>query len=426
MRVLDTPIEKIIVKDRYREDKGDIEGLSASIKEKGLLQPIVLDQKLNLLAGERRYLACQLAGLKTIPTFIYQVKGKLDPLEIELIENTQRKDFTWQERARLERSIFELKVKADPNWSGRKQAEARDESNSNINRRLQIAEAMELLPELAECKTEDDAWKEFSKLKERVVIDELRKRVNPAITQASKWAQDHYRVGDAFDGMRKCKAECAHFAEVDPPYGVDLGKVKSRNADKVEIGRYSEIDATEYEAFFTKVATEVFRILRKDAFAVFWFGPTWQSETLGILRAAGFTVPDIPAIWTKGAVGQTASPDTTFGSCYEPFWLARKGKPKLAKPGRGNVFEGFAPVSYAKKIHATEKPLGLLEDVLNTILLPGSAILIPFLGSGVTLRAAYKLGHTGWGYDLDQTNKELFLGKVRADIEAQERDKAAA
>lgn len=426
MRVLDTPIDKIIVKDRYRTDKGDIEGLAESIKEKGLLQPIVLDSKLNLLAGERRYLACQLAGLKTIPTFIYQTKSKIDPLEIELIENTQRKDFTWQERARLERTIFELKVKVDPQWSGRKQAEARDESNSNINRRLQIAEAMELLPELAECKTEDDAWKEFSKLKEKVVIEELRKRVNPAIAQASKWAQDHYRVGDAFDGMRKNKAECAHFAEVDPPYGVDLGKVKSRNADKVEIGRYSEIDATEYEAFFAKVAAEVFRILRKDAFAVFWFGPTWQSETLGILRDVGFTVPDIPAVWTKGSVGQTASPDTTFGSCYEPFWLARKGKPKLAKPGRGNVFEGFAPVSYAKKIHATEKPLGLLEEILNVILLPGSAILIPFLGSGVTLRAAYKLGHTGWGYDLDPTNKELFLGKVRADIDLQEKAKQAA
>lgn len=419
MRVIESPLASIKIGERAREEKGDLESMMESIKEKGILQPLVVDQKMNLLAGERRYLAAEALDMKFVPTFMYHTKGPVDPLEIELIENIERKDFTWQERAKLEKKIEDLKRKKDPKWSRRKQAALVGTALSTVNRRVQLAEAMQLLPDLADHDTEDGAWKALKKLEERVVVQEITRRVSPEIIKASKWAERHYMVGDAFAGMKKCKAEIAHFAEVDPPYGVDLKDVKSRNKNDDNTGRYTEIDATEYVDFFRRTAIDVFRVMRKDAFAIFWFGPTWFSETRDVLRKVGFKVPDIPAIWTKGLVGQTASPDTTFGSCYEPFWLARKGKPKLYKPGRGNVF-AFPPVHSSKKIHSTEKPLALMISILDTILLPGSAIMSPFLGSGVTLRAAYRLGHTGWGYDLDEDNKELFLSAVREDLKAAE------
>ena len=69
--------------------------LAASIKEKGVLQPVIVsrtgDGTFNLIAGERRWRASVLAGLKKIPALIKNVASK-DSLEIALIENIQRED----------------------------------------------------------------------------------------------------------------------------------------------------------------------------------------------------------------------------------------------------------------------------------------------------------------------------------------------
>jgi ParB family chromosome partitioning protein len=69
--------------------------LSSSIKEKGVLQPILVsrtgDGSFNLIAGERRWRAALLAGLKRIPAIIKSVESK-DALEMALVENIQRED----------------------------------------------------------------------------------------------------------------------------------------------------------------------------------------------------------------------------------------------------------------------------------------------------------------------------------------------
>lgn len=57
----------------------------------------------------------------------------------------------------------------------------------------------------------------------------------------------------------------------------------------------------------------------------------------------------------------------------------------------------------------------LMQTILDTCLWPGSTVLIPFLGSGVTLRAAYSRNHTGFGWDLSEENKKRFLKKVAED-----------
>lgn len=77
----------------FHEDA--LKGLSASIRERGVLQPIIVsrtgDGTFNLIAGERRWRASILAGLKKIPALIKNVASK-DALEIALIENIQRED----------------------------------------------------------------------------------------------------------------------------------------------------------------------------------------------------------------------------------------------------------------------------------------------------------------------------------------------
>lgn len=82
-------------------DEEKIESLSESIKEHGVVQPIVLrkeDDTFIIVAGERRWRASKLAGLKEIPAVVMDLTDK-QVLEISLIENIQREDLNPIEEA---------------------------------------------------------------------------------------------------------------------------------------------------------------------------------------------------------------------------------------------------------------------------------------------------------------------------------------
>jgi adenine-specific DNA-methyltransferase len=424
-QVKEVAITEIKVKNRARQEYGDIVGLAASIEEKGLLQPITIDQHMNLIAGERRYIAHKHLKRPNILAVIRKVSGVIDAAEIELIENVQRKDLEWPERAKLERKIYDLKASVDKNWTQEQQAQMTGKSEGAVSRRMQLAEALDLLPELARHKTENDAWKEYKRLEEDVVRTHMLQKVPAHVREAMKEAGTHYMIGDAFEGMASIEPETCNFAEVDTPYAIDLDVKRTRNKDDKSMEEYNEWDKAEYLELFKKTADQVHRILRPDSFAVFWYGMSWHSDVLKVLRKSGYKVPDIPAIWSKGDVGQTNSPNTTLGSCYEPFFLVRKGNPVLAKPGRSNVFH-FPKLGNVTKDHPTQKPLTLMKAILDTCLLPGSTILVPFLGSGVTLRAAYKTGHTGFGWDMSANYKDAFLKKVAEDVKEADKEEAEA
>src|SRR5690606_8340086 len=112
---------EITVEDRAREDYGDLDELMESIMEKGVLQPITLalkdDGTLKLLAGGRRYESSLRLGLPTVPAIIREGETEITELEIELIENVHRKDFTWVEKANLTDRIDQLYKSKDSNWS---------------------------------------------------------------------------------------------------------------------------------------------------------------------------------------------------------------------------------------------------------------------------------------------------------------------
>lgn len=80
----------------------DLKGLAASIKQAGLIQPIIVRQKgddlYELIAGERRWRACQMAGVSRIPAIVRDASDE-DMLEIALVENIFREDLNAIDRA---------------------------------------------------------------------------------------------------------------------------------------------------------------------------------------------------------------------------------------------------------------------------------------------------------------------------------------
>lgn len=89
--------------DQPRQHLGDLDDLVASIREKGVLEPILVrfnpeSQRFMIISGERRFSASQRAGLKEIPC-IEKDASDSEVAEIALIENLQRKDLTAFEEA---------------------------------------------------------------------------------------------------------------------------------------------------------------------------------------------------------------------------------------------------------------------------------------------------------------------------------------
>jgi len=99
---------------RTRMDKAALEELAQSIKDRGIVQPILVrvlsGGKFEIVAGERRWRAAQIAGLATVPALVRDIPDE-HALGIGLIENIQREDLNAiEEAAGIKRLIDEFKL----------------------------------------------------------------------------------------------------------------------------------------------------------------------------------------------------------------------------------------------------------------------------------------------------------------------------
>jgi ParB family chromosome partitioning protein len=94
---------------RQRFADAEMESLAASIREHGVIQPVLVTETINgyqLIAGERRVRAARLAGLERIPAVIRQL-ADVNQLELALVENVQRADLDPIETARAYQQLIE-------------------------------------------------------------------------------------------------------------------------------------------------------------------------------------------------------------------------------------------------------------------------------------------------------------------------------
>jgi len=108
-------VEKIIpnqFQPRTHFDKNSLDELAQSIKEKGIIQPLVVvsngDGSYGLIAGERRLRASKLVGLENVPVVLREVSGDDELLELALIENVQRQDLNPIEEAQAYEKLIKI------------------------------------------------------------------------------------------------------------------------------------------------------------------------------------------------------------------------------------------------------------------------------------------------------------------------------
>lgn len=428
--------------NRVREDYNNMKELAQSIKDNGLIHPIAVLNKNELddrdqldgiekdsnkpyllLAGGRRITAKVLLKHDTVACRIYDHHLSNDEIKnIELIENLHRENLTWQEEIDLKAEIHEFQASLYGTKTARgtrgytmdDTAETLGESRSNLSLDLKLKKAMDSMPELKEAKTKSDARKMLKKLKRDVDNKKQVEKISKSKSskpedKLKKDLADSYILGDFFEKVERIKSNSIDLIELDPPYGIDLEKAKKGNADYTE--SYNEVHSKEYEHFIMKTLGECKRVLKPNGWLVMWFAPEpWYEMFLNTLRTHDYKFKNIPGIWVKGH-GQTMRPELYLANSYEMFLYARKNNGVINKGGTANTFQ-YKPVSPNNKIHPTERPVEMIQDVLNTFIKPGGRVLVPFAGSGNSLLAAANIGCSAVGYDLSEEYRNEYVLRV--------------
>jgi site-specific DNA-methyltransferase (adenine-specific) len=413
---------------RIRHDLGDIKALAKSIKENGLIEPLVIRYcylGYLLVVGRRRYEALQLLKITDLVHarhFIWlhesdeqTPENELRQQVIEIEENIRRKSFTWQEEIDGKRQLLaklqqlrgtpgHSKVPGEKGFSLRKLASLLDEDAGNLARDIQLAEQCVANPTLLKQPTKESARRLLElgyKLAGAQVVTKAA-QAPPPLPSATSFELvtspvtqelpplhkdfDHDWLlyeGDFRASIAGTISESVDLVYTDLPYGVGL-ETHSKHQTGV-----SYADPKDIHSLYYTIAEEAFRVLRGDRFAVFFFGFAHYSELVDALRCAGFKVNPVPVIWFKRS-GSCENPHKMFANSYEAALVASKGDPRLILQGRSNVIE-LAPEKPNEKIHVAQQPVALPMHFMLSMTLPNMTVLDFTAGSGTTGVAALRI-----------------------------------
>jgi site-specific DNA-methyltransferase (adenine-specific) len=181
---------------------------------------------------------------------------------------------------------------------------------------------------------------------------------------------------DCIDGMKQYPDKFFDLAIVDPPYGIDVTKLKIRANKK---GKHWDKETPQQDYF-----DELFRVSKNQ---IVW-GMNFLNDYLG--RA------EKTLVWDK-------QNDGTFGSDYELAWTSFAGvKQHIC---RIMWYGYFYPKDELPLLHPTQKPVKLYDWILHNFAKEGDLILDTHLGSGSSRIACEKGGFNFVGFEIE---KEYF------------------
>lgn len=386
-----------VSKDRQRQKIEDIDKLMESINEFGILEPILLSDTGDLIAGFRRFTAASLLGHTEVPAIYLGELSDLDRQRIELEENVQRQQLTWAEEARAIARINELRREEDPNWTAEQTGEVVGKSRRAVYNSLELAEALESDPDLADAKTLVGALQRLKQKKQMAArkarLEAKKKGRLPSVSAKIK-------VGDALKLIKKLPDESVDTIITNPPFGINL-----EYKDHPEV---YEDDPEKVKTLVQAMVPEWHRILAPDSWCVVF----WDVLKLDILAEwlteAGFEVNAVPAIWVKPnkTQGGIRDPWGHFIVAYEAFLFARKGNAQLTRAGRQNIFIYDTPEE-GERIHPVQMSAELCTELVSLTTIGGELVHDSFAGSGAIGLGALENQCAFIGFEL---NKEYAEG----------------
>ncbi len=196
---------------RLAMDQASLDDLTASVREHGVLQPVLVrprgGNRYQLVAGERRWRASLAADLETIPAMVEEIDDDT-ALEIAIIENLQREDLS-----PLDEAMMYDRMIREHGYSIRRLAQKLGKDKGYLENRLRLADAPAEVKELVSVRKDT-----LSHAYELLKIQDPKKRKRLA-EQVARGELSLVRLRDRVEGRRRARPEIAlapQAAEVEP------------------------------------------------------------------------------------------------------------------------------------------------------------------------------------------------------------------
>lgn len=449
-------VERVLVdRDSRQRREIETEDLEASIKQRGLIQPIIVEpigttDQWKLIAGERRLTAVKKLGLSAIEA---RSVGDLSQIERELLEleeNIKRQDLTWQEITKAVAKVHSLHLTTDPDWSLGETAQVCGLTISTISLYLRVHAELDSNQRVAEAGTvreaynivtRRDARQHAAALEELVALPPPRakasvevppegevielppaqpkalpvappKPVGPPPVEETIIHADFTKWAPSYSGPR------FNFIHCDFPYGIDFAAGPQGQGNEIEV--YDDSRGV-YFTLLNCLLDNLDRLLGVSGHIVFWYSEAHGPATRELFASRAPTLKLLrhPLIWLKSDNSGIA-PDSrrTPRHIYETAMVLVRGERQLVRV-KADAYA--SPTN--KTLHPSTKPEPMLRHFFEMFVDDYTLMLDPTCGSGASLRAAESLkAKFSLGLEIDQQ----YLGPARKALSDERKKRAAA
>lgn len=444
------PLSQIAVVKRGRRDLGKIDDLVQSFKDNGQITPITVRPPRDddpagttepwvLVAGGRRLAAAINAGWEFIEAFDIRDLPPLQQKIIELEENIQRKDMSFDEVAQMNADIHALKKEEAESkgeeWTARDTARHLGTSATTISRSIKVANAIKADPSLKQAGTLNAATRIID-MREHLAAREVRGERGVGTLRT------RLVCADAREWLRSLPTGSVDLVLTDPPYAIDALDSTSKTADGQNTSTIAGFNDS--ESYTKDVLTDCIPQLLRVTNDHGWIAMTtsdalypWLKKQFedccarhfeyvndkgycpgyyaeGPLKGIGcrnLKVEEPRWIWYRpNSPNPSRFPELHAQNQFENILVLNRGGARLLKKPCGNVI--VVDTELGNRIHTTQKPQALARELVERFTLLGELVIDPFFGSGNLLAGATSMHRRIAGCEFNKDIIEQALGNV--------------
>jgi ParB/RepB/Spo0J family partition protein len=394
---------------RQRRELKSIDELAESIREVGLIHPLVITRDGQLVAGERRFNAVRSLGWTSVPV---QYTDELDQLTLHLIEleeNVKRADLTWQEHTMAVEQYHALRGQREENWTAEKTARALGMAHNTVSQHLSVAKAI-AEPSIKSAPKFSTALGLVVRRGERAkttVAGDLNASLDAIFKPQTEGEPAPARVAarsasiinaDFHKWSRAYSGPPFNFLHCDFPYGIDFDKARGQGSvgDTVKYSDTKEV----YFELLAELQAAMPRICDPSCHMMFWLSMQFYTETVALLEGMGWHVASYPLIWHRSDnKGLLPDPNRGPRQVYETALFCTRGDRKIVR-----AVSNLCATATTKEFHISEKPSVMLEHFFRMLVDESTELLDPTCGSGMAVKVAEQMGaHRAIGLERDVT-----------------------
>jgi DNA modification methylase len=341
--------------------------------------------------------------------------------EVELHENIAREELPWPDRVSALAEIHAARLAENPSQTASQTAEelaaaGRPLSANKRHSAALLTEASVIAPHLsdpaiAKARNQTEALHLVYQKEEKAYAAALIKRTPKLEGQSSNC---EVRKGDLLTELPLLESGFVDLVLADPPYGIgaNAGGFRSRT-----IHHHNYEDSPEgAKIILQSIITEGFRIARPRANLFLFIDIDlflWAKE---LAKRSGWDVFRTPITWQKSdSEGLAPWGRGGFRRCCEWLLFATKGERGLYHPPLDIL--RYNRVPRHEREYGPEKPIPLLEALIESSTLPGDMVLDPCCGSGSSLVAARRKGRKSLGIEISEAAYNLALVNSRKPLD---------